>query len=73
MTNQKATQEQWQQRSAFWDESGLSQNAWCRQNSIKPSLQIYKTFMSRGFQPIYGQCSELRNDSKTITRFTLSS
>ena len=37
MTHQKATQEQWQQRIESWNDSGLSQNAWCRQNGVKPS------------------------------------
>ena len=37
MANQKATQEQWQQRIQSWYDSGLSQNAWCRQNGIRPS------------------------------------
>ena len=37
MSNQKATQEQWQQRIASWQDSGLSQNAWCRQNDVKSS------------------------------------
>lgn len=37
MSNQKATQEQWLQRIESWHDSGLNQNAWCRQNDVKPS------------------------------------
>ena len=37
MPNQKTTQEQWLQRVEAWHDSGLSQNAWCRQNDVKPS------------------------------------
>lgn len=41
MPNQKASQEQWLQRVEAWHDSGLSQNAWCRQNGIKPSQLGY--------------------------------
>lgn len=34
MTHQKITQEQWQQHIDAWQDSGLSQAAWCRQNGV---------------------------------------
>ncbi|MFK0569954.1 IS66 family insertion sequence element accessory protein TnpA, partial [Endozoicomonas sp.] len=41
MTHQNATQEQWQQRIDSWQDSGLSQAGWCRQNGVKSSQLGY--------------------------------
>ncbi|WP_067514695.1 IS66 family insertion sequence element accessory protein TnpA [Endozoicomonas ascidiicola] len=41
MINPKTTREQWLQQVEAWHDSGLSQNAWCRQNGVKPSQPGY--------------------------------
>lgn len=62
MTNQKATPEQWLQRIKSWQDSGLSQAAWCRQNDVKASrFGYWKKKLCIGDMPV--------SPSKTISAF----